>query len=444
MESVYQKLLGRGPLHDLLDKAQPLFSAFRYLDEKWKEISWLVSFPDEPAGLKDAFDSVEKILEVPDKINGIFEFLAGMRKLENKDGFDGNPSKDIGKYKIEEFYWNAERESQWTRATYPYVNDYRSGILKLMKDHLWRSNLATYYAKWTNRYTLANSYSIRVEPSKPESKNEYEVFGQLKLKIKKLRREFDDAIDSSDEEASGSIGVAPFEEISEKLVAIVRDSPVPEAFESWKQRVLKHQEDAESIGNSLSASPDDDISDENLKALGTQIARINLLDELLTLLEEIIDSIDRKPPHMYVLDQMDGKNKGDEPWTNDSALADELFCLRATAKRKKQLILMSPIFFTQHLSGERSTVAQSMLYNANGRSLKSKTDTRLQINTGWDTLNWEPPVQAFEWGKHEPNMESDSTTAIFLKGKALKQQAKSRMNWQSKLVPIVNATRKSS
>jgi hypothetical protein len=179
-----------------------------------------------------------------------------------------------------------------------------------------------------------------------------------------------------------------------------------------------------------------DITDENLKALGTQIARINLLDELLTLLEELAEAIEIKRPHMYVMKYMDGKNKGIEPWASDNKLASTLFSIQASAKRNGQTIFMSPVFFSQHLAGERTTVSRAMLYNANGREIKDNIDRRFQANTGWDTLNWKTPVQAIEWGKHEPSVDSVSATSIFTTGRKLRRETQTKLNWQPKLVPF--------
>ena len=402
-------------------------------------MKWLSSFADAKLPIPEKYKKF--FSNGKDWIKDIEALLAlgDLKKPLDRDGSVNNPclGNQIGEeYRLPKFYWEAERESQWVRATYPYVDDYRTGLLHLMKKHLPRSNMATYYANWTNRYTLANSFLMRKDDTERKSDSNANTVEKLKSKVRELRRRFDDALETSDEEAVGNLGVAPFEDISDDLLEFVQRISVPAAFESWKQKVLAHQGKARDAGNSLSPTPADDITDEDLKALGTQVARINLLDELLTLLEELIDALEINPPHMYIMKYMDGKNKGIEPWTSDSKLAGKLFCIQATAKRSGQKIFMSPVFFSQHLADERNTVSEAMLYNANGRSVQAKPDWRFQANTGWDTLNWELPVQAFEWGKHEPSVASVSATDIFTNGKAVRRNARSKINWQSKLTPI--------
>ena len=117
-------------------------------------------------------------------------------------------------------------------------------------------------------------------------------------------------------------------------------------------------------------------------------------------------------------------------------LANNLFAIQATAKRNGQMIFVSLVFDSQHPIGQRTTVSQAMLYNANGRSVQAKHDTRFQANTGWDTLNLDSPVQAFEWGKHEPSVNSVSATEIFTKGREVNRNSESKINWQSILMPI--------
>ena len=413
---------------------KPLKPVIKFLDDM---VSWLDSFgklpiPEEYRGIgKDLPEMLKKIKTLTALLNAT--------ALQGRDGSASNPCLgDLirDEFQLPKFYWKMEQESQWVRATYPYVDDYRSGLLHLMKKHLSRSNMATYYANWTNRYTLANTFLLRKETQSNDSNNDANAFDKLKKKIRDLRREFDDALDSFDEEEAGNLVVAPFERISDDLLNFVKGFSVPPGFQQWKQDVLNHQTKAIEAGNELNAGAEDDITDENLKALGTQVARINLLNDLLTLLEELVEAFEIQPPHMYVMKYMDGKNKGIEPWTSDSKLASKLFCLQATVKRDGQLIFMSPVFYSQHMQGERSAIAQSMLYNANGRSIQSKPDNRFQANTGWDTLNWNRPVKAIEWGKRDPSVHNVSATDIFTKGRKLELNAQSKIHWQSKLVPI--------
>ncbi len=426
-QSVLEEMFGGA-----LGATKPLQPVVRFLKDK---LSWLESLPSIPSKYAEFINQGGDWISQIEALVNIMDLI----KPLDRNGSSENPCLGDNvsvKYRLPKFYWKAERESQWVRATYPYVDDYRSGLLNLMKKHLPRSNIATYYVNWTNRYTLANSFLMRKVDQDRESEKNANAIERLRSKIRDLRKKFDDALDSSEEEAAGAIGVAPFEAISDELLGIVKSVSVPEMLEPWKQRVLDHQNRAKQVGDTLSAGAGDDITNENLKALGTQIARINLLDELLTLVEDLANSLEVKPPHMYVMVYMDGKNKGIEPWTSDSKLVSEHFCIQASVKRNGQMIFMSPVFFSQHLAGDRTTVSQAMLYNANGRLIKAEPEARFQANTGWDTLNWEPPVKAFEWGKHEPSVESVSATAVFTTGRKVKTHAKTKINWQPKLTPL--------
>jgi hypothetical protein len=54
-----------------------------------------------------------------------------------------------------------ERNTQWVRASYPYVDGFRAPILKLFEEHLERSGAKDHYIKWTNRYTLTKAWKFR-------------------------------------------------------------------------------------------------------------------------------------------------------------------------------------------------------------------------------------------------------------------------------------------
>ncbi len=54
-----------------------------------------------------------------------------------------------------------ERQSQWVRATYPYVDALRAPLLASMQRHLKRSEAAKHFEKWTNRFTMVKSWEFR-------------------------------------------------------------------------------------------------------------------------------------------------------------------------------------------------------------------------------------------------------------------------------------------
>lgn len=54
-----------------------------------------------------------------------------------------------------------ERQTQWVRATYPYVDAFRAPILKQFEEYLDDCEAAKHYEKWTNRYTLIKAWKFR-------------------------------------------------------------------------------------------------------------------------------------------------------------------------------------------------------------------------------------------------------------------------------------------
>lgn len=96
--------------------------------------------------LDDMLDMVSKPLQLP-------------ATSPRKEGFADNPS--FKNDQLPTFDWQAEKLSQWTRATYPYVDDYRGPIVAWLKREAPLSNAATYYVNWTNRFTLVRSYRLR-------------------------------------------------------------------------------------------------------------------------------------------------------------------------------------------------------------------------------------------------------------------------------------------
>jgi len=287
---------------------------------------------DERQGpLRDLGEYVATINDKINRFNEIIENLSrwstfGVRddiyptipKLEIFGGpteHEQNPSHRS----LPKFDWESERISQWVRGSYPYVDAFRGSVRAQLQETGWfepgapSSHASTYYTRWSNRYTLAESFQLR----------------------------------------SGQ-----------------RDG---------------------------GAAPS---------------------------------------VHMYVLQASSPPTKGKEPWTTQDEWAERLFSVSSYAVlRSPDPAIFKPIF---DRSPERDFVAasQALTYDANGRALTG--DDRLQPNTGWDTLNWEPPVKAPEWGDHPPSDGGGMAIWDFYLGKRLDAPEVSRvqLNWQAKLVPI--------
>jgi hypothetical protein len=81
--------------------------------------------------------------------------------LEQAPNGSGNLSAERAHLALDKMDQAEERTTQWVRATYPYVDAYRAPILRLFSQRLKRSQAATHYEKWTNRFTLTKSWKFR-------------------------------------------------------------------------------------------------------------------------------------------------------------------------------------------------------------------------------------------------------------------------------------------
>jgi hypothetical protein len=264
----------------------------------------------EKAGLQapPGLDAVKNALdEAVAELDKLREALANVPKPE---GFPGNPLLDEAtpaEFRLPAFHWQVERQSQWVRATHPYVDDYRSSVVHLLRAVAPISNTATFYVHWTDRFTLAKSFAIRTRAD--------------------------------------------------------------------------------------------------------------------------------RPCHMHVLRGSTADTKGNEPWTTDGAAAERLFCVAAVATGKAPPAIMTEVFFRMP-SGSRQAVSQAMLYNATGRTEPPGGGGLTQPATGWDTLNWRPPVVAWEWGDHPPSKAAGNLTGLLGGSKPAAKTDRVMLNWRTKLVPV--------
>ncbi len=108
-------------------------------------------------------------------------------------------------------------------------------------------------------------------------------------------------------------------------------------------------------------------------------------------------------PHMYVMQASTAAEKGNESWTDaDPRQAEQMFTLTGYAVRQDAPPRLLGKIFPAPAGEGRLSQAQAMVYNANGRELNAGGGEELQPNTGWDTLNWAPPVTAPEWAHRQP------------------------------------------
>jgi hypothetical protein len=422
-------------LEPLKDAAEAIEKANEYLVDA-------VPIPDE---LKEAVNALNGISQLLD------ELALDLPKEPDSKGYDSNPCRsdefEKEEYRLNKFYWQSERKSQWVRATYPYVDEYRAPIVKFFKSNCRLSDAATYYAHWTNRYTLSNSWEIRKDNDKKESADESKnknLFAKLKAEVGKLRARFEKATDDTEEENAGTVNTGKFVSISRDLNDLV-NSKLKSEIESlqakvpwvkeWLAKVREHKELSESLGKSVTPSADLGIEPKAAQGIAEEMALINLLDDLLTILEDFLDAFEFGSPHMYVLKGMEPGGKGiSEPWIENNEMAEELFVVNAIVSRPTPT-LMGAIFDKNTPKVDRYAVACAMVYNANGRNMTSQKSSH-QPNTGWDTLNWAPPVRAGEWGNHKPSDSSNRLPWQLTTPNRLTEPNQVKLNWQVKLVPM--------
>ncbi len=180
-----------------------------------------------------------------------------------------------------------------------------------------------------------------------------------------------------------------------------------------------------------------------------------VLDDLLRSVSSVLTFVLGKPSQgngengrdirLFVLSGLNEVNaaKGKEAWNDDrnrrdaTLKADHLFCQFAAARTQKQSVA-SGMFFRQENPQGFACVAQSMVYNANEKSMMTGGGGVLglgkdrQPRVTWDTLNWVGFVPEYEktW---IATAILGSVADIFQQGIS---QPEIRLNWQAKLTPV--------
>lgn len=272
------------------------------------EIDRVISIIRTATDIVDFFNSVTEWIPGAPEITGWFE--PNFPPSDN-DGAPKNFSRDTLKNLNAD--WNNEESTQWVRATYPWVDSLRAPIIRGMKSPavLQLSKAGVWYGHWTNRLTLAKSFSYR--SGRPLSK----TGSQQKLK-------------------------------------------------------------------------------------------------------------------MYVMREMQPTRKGRESWTTDSPAAERLFTNLGFATHRVEA-LFSPVVFGG-ASHEQVVYAQAMYYNANPQEPGNRGE--IQPNIGWDTLNWNPPVNVPEYGTVPTERGSLWPPWSMFQRTTHSNTPEIKLNWQAKLVPV--------
>lgn len=148
------------------NQTMPGFDEFLVLAEEVdKYVRELVDWVDKATDLLKSYlspypkDLLTKGRELLNNLVGSLK--REMESLGGEHSFSGNPSLDDYELQVD---WNFEAYSQWTRATYPYVNAMRrpiAGALAMFPGGVPLSRAATWYMQWTSRLTIAKAAEFR-------------------------------------------------------------------------------------------------------------------------------------------------------------------------------------------------------------------------------------------------------------------------------------------
>lgn len=276
---------------------------------------------DWPPGVEEIFDAINTADDIISFFNSVVEWIPGATEITgwakpnppppSNDGAPKNFTRDALKNLNAD--WNNEESTQWVRATYPWVDALRAPIIEGMKRPLVLqiSKAGVWYGHWTNRLTLAKSFSYR----------------------------------------------------SGRPLSQMRSQP------KWK---------------------------------------------------------------MYVMKDMQPTRKGQESWTTDSPAAERLFTNLGFATHRVDAPF-SPVIFGG-ASHDQVVYSQAMYYNANPQEPGNRGDR--QPNVGWDTLNWNPPVNVPEYGTVPTERGSLWPPWSIFQRKTQPNTPAIKLNWQAKLVPV--------
>jgi hypothetical protein len=132
--------------------------------------------------------------------------------------------------------------------------------------------------------------------------------------------------------------------------------------------------------------------------------------------------------------------KGTEVWTKDTVegknMAEDMFTLVAVTHREIEPFF-SPIIFPVASRNGMTTFAQAIYYNSNPQQPAPAAESKVQQKIGWDTLNWDPDSSPPEWGaRASVAPKSEWPWELFTAEDAFVGQARAKLNWQAKLMPV--------
>lgn len=435
-----------GTLSDLLD---PVKDAVDDLNDAIGRFNKLFGGDEKTRPFKGL--SIGGLIE-PHRVTSV----AGEAYAQNQGfGYDENPSlEDLP----DDIPWEEEQTSQWVRATYPYVDSFRAPIREWLHDHCGHSNASTYFVNWTNRYTIVESFKLRsaeqADDAEDDDEDNFAKLRDFRKKIEQLRADLEAALEPQGDLDNLTPVTSAVEKVSQGLNDLLNVGLTQEVrqalqalgvpVEEWTQAVRSHKQDVQSHAQSVAPPEELEIEPGGFKQLMSDVTLVSTLDDLLRLLESISETIDQVvdavagPPHMYVMAETQTTGKGAETWTTVRERAEERFTVLAFAHRgpaAPPFFGSGRIYANQHPQGT-AAVAQAMFYNAGGSRADRQQDDNLQPDTGWDTLNWQTPVKAKEWKAGPSSASASGAWNIFFSSREANENARVKLNWQAKLVPI--------
>ncbi len=127
------------------------------------------SIPDEEAAeLREEIEAirksrVEKSAELADLVDQQRQLDEQQTRLEQAlnpplPTQSQNPSLKSVPFRMDQ---DQERATQWVRATYPYVDSFRAPLRSWLEKWAPKSQAASHFTKWSNRYTLIKAWQFR-------------------------------------------------------------------------------------------------------------------------------------------------------------------------------------------------------------------------------------------------------------------------------------------
>jgi hypothetical protein len=444
------------------DRLASLARFLQKIEDTFEKISWVI-----PERYRKKYLAVLDIVVPIPPVEVLVIFSEKDRpNLKELSTLRYNPTLERLARPENQFDWQSEQYSQWTRATYPYVDSYRTSMRKFFSRVVPNSGLATFYTHWTNRLTLVEVHQRRRQSFNDSANSsaqldEAKTGQKAKNSLLDIRKTYITLVDNNTN-AQGIQNRVDLEKLASRISVfsstynsgpeanVLKRMGIPTT--NWLKRGRQLVIEAKRRAGDVPYPGDSNSTLEEFREASYILALKGGIAQFLADAEVALQRIAAYanplgPPHMFVMKDSSPQEKGLEPWaTGDRNLADERFTILVAASLARKPSSFAPGLFTQADGPGTTCFSQAMIYNANGRDLTVKSE-HTQPNSGWDTLNWTPTVKAPEWSRARPTQGGTSSpgsnwpweitlpTAVFT-GQPNESFATVKPNWQCKLTPI--------